>query len=157
MNVGGYFGPLSRVPRFNGSLFEDDTVVPLTRDEIHFLYEAAKLDWKDVEPAIFGTLFERSLDSSKRAQLGAHYTSRKDILDIVEPVLMQPLPREWTAIRTEAEALRPQWEAASGPSRQRLQNRMEGHIFDFMDRLAKSASSIRPAARATSSMWPYTN
>ena len=78
---GGYFG-MDKIPRFNGWLFAD---------ELQYLSEAAKLDWSQVEPAIFGTLFERSLDPSKRAQLGAYYTSKDDILLIVRPVLMAPL------------------------------------------------------------------
>jgi hypothetical protein len=49
-----------------------------------------------------GTLFERSLDPGKRAQLGAHYTSRDDILLIVEPVLMEPLRRKWQTVEAEA-------------------------------------------------------
>jgi type II restriction/modification system DNA methylase subunit YeeA len=48
-----------------------------------------------VEPAIFGTLFERGLDPDQRAQLGAHYTDRASILRLVEPVLMAPLRRDW--------------------------------------------------------------
>ena len=64
------------------------------------LARASPLDWASVEPAIFGTLFERSLDPSKRAQLGAHYTSRDDILLMVEPVLMAPLRRRWAAVQS---------------------------------------------------------
>jgi type II restriction/modification system DNA methylase subunit YeeA len=144
MNTGGYFG-LARVPRFNGGLFANDDVLPLTVDEIQFLAAAAKLDWREVEPAIFGTLFERSLDPSKRAQLGAHYTSKDDILLIVEPVLMQPLRREWAEVKTEIEALRPEWEVAEGITRQRLQNRMENPLFDFLERLGK-VRVLDPAA-----------
>ena len=69
--------------------------MPLTGEELKVLAEAARLDWGSVEPAIFGTLFERSLDPAQRARLGAHYTSREDILAVVEPVLMAPLRREW--------------------------------------------------------------
>ncbi len=58
---------------------------------------APQLDWSAVEPSIFGTLFERGLDPGKRAQLGAHYTSREDIETLVEPVVMAPLRREWTS------------------------------------------------------------
>jgi len=65
--------------------------------------EAAKLDWSQVEPAIFGTLFERSLDPAKRSQLGAHYTSREDILRIVEPVVLVPLRAEWEAVRSQVD------------------------------------------------------
>jgi hypothetical protein len=105
MKVGDYFGD-ERVPHFNSWLFDDDEALALTADELQFLAEAAKLDWSQVEPAIFGTLFERSLDPSKRAQLGAHYTSRDDILLIVEPVLMAPLRREWDEVKSGVEALR---------------------------------------------------
>ncbi len=95
------------VPYFNGALFEDVQVEDLSAEALLALETASRLDWSSVEPAIFGTLFERSLDPSKRAQLGAHYTSRADILLIVEPVLMEPLRREWAAIKAEAETLRP--------------------------------------------------
>ncbi|MBW3653223.1 MAG: polysaccharide biosynthesis C-terminal domain-containing protein, partial [Actinobacteria bacterium] len=63
----------------------------------------ARLDWGAVEPAIFGTLFERSLDPAQRARLGAHYTSREDILKVVGPVLIAPLRREWEEVRSQAE------------------------------------------------------
>ena len=59
------------------------------------LLQAAEQDWSQVDPSIFGTLFERVIDESKRAQLGAHYTSEDDIMLIVEPVLMEPLRRKW--------------------------------------------------------------
>jgi hypothetical protein len=46
-----------------------------------------------------GTLFARGLDPDQRAALGAQYTSREDIVTIVEPVLMAPLRREWAALK----------------------------------------------------------
>lgn len=61
---------------------------------------------------LFGTLFERSLDPSKRAQLGAHYTSRSEILLNVEPALMQPLRREWDTVQLEAAPVREKYDAA---------------------------------------------
>ena len=137
MKSGGYFGPGNKVPRFNGWLFENATALPLNANELQLLNEVAKLDWSSVEPAIFGTLFERSLDPSKRAQLGAHYTSRSDILLIVEPVLMQPYRREWEAVQTGVAALHTQWQTTSGASRQKLRSVAETMIFDFMDTLSK--------------------
>src|SRR5438132_12478941 len=101
---------MEKIPHFNGWLFNDDEVLTLNATELQYLAEAAKLDWSQVEPAIFGTLFERSLDPAKRAQLGAHYTSRDDILLIVEPVLMAPLRRERETVKIGVEALRAQWE-----------------------------------------------
>jgi hypothetical protein len=139
MHTGGYFGQGDRVPQFNGWLFKDDQVLLLNANELTYLAEAAKLDWSQVEPAIFGTLFERSLDPSKRAQLGLHYTSRDDILLIVEPVLMQPLRREWAEAQVGVEALRVQWEGEGiSPNRQRqLKGVAEGLLLELMERLAK--------------------
>ncbi|MEP7287436.1 MAG: DNA methyltransferase [Chloroflexota bacterium] len=106
---------MKRVPYFNGGLFEDSSegagdgtealdlaAIPGALD---VLGKASEADWRKVNPTIFGTLFEGALDISKRAQLGAHYTSEADIRLIVEPVLMQPLYRLWDEIRTEAEPL----------------------------------------------------
>lgn len=84
---------------FNGGLFMDDEVFDLNDADLTALRAAAELDWSSVEPAIFGTLFERSLDPGKRSQLGAHYTSKQDILLIVEPVVMAPLERRWHEVR----------------------------------------------------------
>ena len=137
MKSGGYFGPGNKIPCFNGWLFENATALPLNADELQLLNEVAKLDWSSVEPAIFGTLFERSLDPRKRAQLGAHYTSRSDILLIVEPVLMLPYRREWEAVQVGVVALHTQWQTTSGASRQKLRSVAEAMIFDFMETLAK--------------------
>jgi len=90
------------IPHFNGGLFAEVDVVPLAPDELSALAEAATLDWSSIEPSIIGTLFERSLDPAKRAQLGAHYTGRHDIERVVEPVLMAPLRRRWDEVRAEA-------------------------------------------------------
>jgi hypothetical protein len=136
MKTGDYFG-MERVPQFNGWLFDDDAALALTADELQFLADAARLDWSQVEPAIFGTLFERSLDPSKRAQLGVHYTSRSDILLIVEPVLMQPLRRDWAEVQTGVEALRGQWEPLAGNARRKLISVAEGMLLDFAERLAQ--------------------
>ncbi len=87
---------------FNGGLFADDSVFELTSADMGTLRAATDLDWSAVEPAIFGTLFERSLDPGKRSQLGAHYTSKEDILLIVEPVVMAPLERRWQQVKADA-------------------------------------------------------
>jgi hypothetical protein len=103
MATGGWFGA-DEIAYFNGRLFNDNTVLELDSDGLNILARVAQLDWSSIEPSIFGTLFERSLDPGKRAQLGAHYTSRDDILLIVEPVLMAPLRRRWAEVQ-QARAL----------------------------------------------------
>ena len=80
---------------FNGGLFDDDTALPLQREEIDTALRAAALDWSEIDPSVFGTLFERGLDPDKRSQLGAHYTDRDKIMRIVEPVIVRPLLAEW--------------------------------------------------------------
>ena len=101
MADGGDFG-LDTIRHFNGDLFTDGAILELTREEIQSIREAAVLDWAAVDASIFGTLFERGLDPAKRSQLGAHYTSREDIETLVEPVVMQPLRREWDETRAVA-------------------------------------------------------
>ncbi len=104
MATGGRFG-FERIEHFNGGLFADGEVLPLTREEVALLHRVSTLNWSQVEPAIFGTLFERGLDPAKRSQIGAHYTDRESILRIVEPVLMAPLRRDFQTLRAKVEEL----------------------------------------------------
>jgi hypothetical protein len=87
MTTGGDFGPIE-IPWFNGGLFADDEVIDLQWREIDTLIEVNERDWSNVEPSIFGTLFERTLDPAKRSQIGAHFTGRDDIETLVEPVVI---------------------------------------------------------------------
>jgi hypothetical protein len=100
MATGGNFGQ-HKIRHFNGHLFEDATVFELAEAELRILGEAAEADWQFIQPSIMGTLFQRALDESQRAQLGAHYTSEADVKTLVEPVLMQPFRREWAEIKGE--------------------------------------------------------
>ena len=100
MAKGGLFGQ-HKIRHFNGHLFEEATVFELNEAELKILVEAAEADWQFIQPSIMGTLFERALDESQRAQLGAHYTSEADIRTLIEPVLMAPLRREWSALKAE--------------------------------------------------------
>ena len=101
---GGLFGA-ERIEWFNGGLFDDAGTLPLTAGEIATIDKVSRLDWSQVEPAIFGTLFERGLDPSKRTQLGAHYTDRASIMRLIEPVLLTPLRRDLEATQVQVEAL----------------------------------------------------
>jgi type II restriction/modification system DNA methylase subunit YeeA len=101
---GGLFGA-ERIHWFNGGLFDDDHVLPFTPKEIRLVVEVSDLDWSQVEPAIFGTLFERGLDPSKRSQLGAHYTDRASIMRLIEPVLLDPLRHDLEETKQRVEGL----------------------------------------------------
>lgn len=86
----------------------------LTPAQVELCLAAADRDWSEIDPSILGTLFVRGLDPEKREELGAEYTSREKILTIIEPVLTQPILRDWKAEREIIEAL-------LGPARQALE------------------------------------
>src|SRR6266446_2248481 len=96
MKAGGTFGS-EFIDWFNGGLFDDEEVLPLDSADIKEALAASRLDWSAIEPSIFGTLFERGLDPSRRSQLGAHYTDPQSIMRIVRPVVEEPLLAEWEA------------------------------------------------------------
>ncbi len=126
---------LEDVLRFNGGLFADADVVALEANELRVLAEAARLDWASVEPTIFGTLFERSLDPSQRSRLGAHYTSKEDILAVVEPVLMAPLRREWDEVRDRASAEATQARGQNDRTARNTLGRVGRDLASFAQRL----------------------
>lgn len=103
MKSGGMVG-FEPVDWFNGGLFDSDATLPLTWEDLDDLIRATTLDWSDIDPSILGTLFERGLDPDKRSQLGAHYTDRDKIMQIVGPVIVQPLLAEWATVRSAIEA-----------------------------------------------------
>ena len=123
-------------------------MIPLTTAEINTLANINKYDWASVEPSIFGTLFERTLDPGKRVQIGAHYTSRQDIETLLIPVLLAPLRREWEEVKrrceeelwpkvVKASRARASGKASAKDSPQR--KAFDRAILDFIERLAHVA------------------
>ena len=104
MRKGGLYGN-DDIPWFNGGLFKKVNVPELSIMEVIELRNAAALNWSAIDVSIFGTLFERGLDPSKRSQLGAHYTDPATILRIVEPVLIRPLLQKWELVAEEVRGL----------------------------------------------------
>lgn len=102
MNDGHSFGVVGRLLRFNGGLFRDSTTLPLNGEDLELLLDAARCDWKDVEPAIFGTLLERALDKRERHKLGAHFTPREYVERLVHHAIDVPLRAEWDGVQAEA-------------------------------------------------------
>jgi len=107
MDKGGFSGVIERdVLRFNGKLFKgasvDAYVLPLNRDQIDGLLRAASANWREVEPAIFGTLLERALSADERHALGAHYTLRAYVERLVLPTVVQPLRADWADAQAAA-------------------------------------------------------
>ncbi|MES2384938.1 MAG: DNA methyltransferase [Pseudomonadota bacterium] len=104
MRDGGLYGN-DDIPWFNGGLFKKIKVPALTVLDMTELRNAAALNWSAIDVSIFGTLFERGLDPSKRSQLGAHYTDPATIMRIVEPVLQRPLLQIWEQTAQEIRGL----------------------------------------------------
>ncbi len=135
MAEGAEFGTDS-ILWFYGGLFDNATVLDLDGDGVSILHGITTLDWSAIEPSIFGTLFTRSLDPSKRSQLGAQYTSKDDILLIVEPVLMAPLRREWAEVQDKARRLAQRRdEASTKAQRAKLDNELRSLVMGFVQKI----------------------
>ncbi|WP_157442663.1 class I SAM-dependent DNA methyltransferase [Deinococcus misasensis] len=151
MNTGG-LSIVGRIPYFNGGIFTDSEAPSLDRYGIQQLLDAYTQDWKNIEPSIFGSLFEGAIDPERRSQLGAHYTPASDILDVIEPVIIEPLRAEWNAIREEIEpaiqAFYAQYHSDEGlfaaHNLKEQQAEIKSKITGFLDRLA-SIKVLDPA------------
>ena len=143
MRTGGAFG-FERIPWFNGGLFDEAPALELADGDIAILQQAAGQDWSSVEPSVFGTLFERSLDPTKRAQIGAHYTSRDDILLVVDPVVIAPLRREWDDVKAEVDKQLVRRRAGKTVTRKKANEAIGKILQTFTERLA-SVRILDPA------------
>lgn len=94
------------VRHFNGNLYRNARILELSGEEIGELAAAAKHNWIDVDPAIFGTLLEQALDPTERRKLGAHYTPRAYVERLVERTILDVLRDEWRAVLKKAEDAR---------------------------------------------------
>jgi len=145
----GIFGEHS-IKYFNGGLFDTASIIQLDVADLGILHEVSKnYDWSHIAPAIFGTLFERSLDPARRSLIGAHYTSEADILLLIEPVLMRPLQQRWAAVRQqvlEALATERAEEAARNSRQARIRTdlRSQKLLGDWIDELT-SVRVLDPA------------
>ncbi len=139
MRTGGDFGT-DDIAYFNGGLFDDAPALELTDKEAATLLDAAKQQWAAVEPSIFGTLFERSLDPDKRAQIGAHYTSRDDIMLVVEPVIVRPLRREWEQTQSQIEDQLERRRTAKTPA---TKKKADDSIADLLDGFQQRLAAVR--------------
>ncbi|EMR03815.1 DNA methyltransferase [Cesiribacter andamanensis] len=91
---------LNRFPYVNGKLFEEplppaafDTKMRQT------LLDCCGLDWGRISPAIFGSMFQSVMNAQERRNLGAHYTSEKNILKVIKPLFLDALWQEFESIK----------------------------------------------------------
>ncbi|MGB6080780.1 MAG: DNA methyltransferase [Xanthobacteraceae bacterium] len=85
----------SKLEYVNGSLFEEDVPVPALDGRCRkLLLDCAGLNWKLINPDIFGSMLQAVVDVDKRGELGMHYTSPANIMKVLEPILLDPLHTE---------------------------------------------------------------
>ena len=90
---------LARFPYIGGELFRDAVAVPSFDAAMRkCLIEACRFDWSGISPAIFGALFQSVMDRDQRRALGAHYTTEKNILKVIEPLFLDELRAEFKRI-----------------------------------------------------------
>ncbi|BEV54128.1 MULTISPECIES: class I SAM-dependent DNA methyltransferase [Burkholderia cepacia complex] len=143
MKTGGKVG-FEKVEWFNGGLFDDDSSIPLDAHDIKILIAAAKLDWSEIDPSILGTLFERGLDPDKRSQLGAHYTDREKIMQIVKPVIVAPLEHEWIEVKATIQQTLEKAASKRGGARTKAMSEAALTMVKFRQRL-RSFRVLDPA------------
>ena len=85
----------------NGKLFAEPLGVASFDSTMRLrLLQASALNWGQISPAIFGALFQGVMDEKQRRNLGAHYTSERNILRVIEPLFLDELKTEFDTART---------------------------------------------------------
>ncbi|MEI8326986.1 MAG: DNA methyltransferase, partial [Betaproteobacteria bacterium] len=149
MDRGGFSVALSKqVLRFNGKLFKepmaDGYALQLNREQINGLLAAAGANWREVEPAIFGTLLERALDPAERHSLGAHYTPRAYVERLVLPTVVEPLREDWANAQAAALLLATEANGLEGKKREDKLNEARAEVRRFHHQLC-SVRVLDPA------------
>lgn len=91
---------ISAFPYINGGLFAEYLPMPAFDTQMRsLLLECCALDWSRISPAIFGSMFQSVMKPEERRVLGAHYTSERNILKLINPLFMDALREEFTTIQ----------------------------------------------------------
>ncbi len=98
---------LNRFPYINGDLFRDPLLIPSFNSEMRQrLIDACTFDWSSISPAIFGSLFQSVMDKNERRAQGAHYTTEKNILKVIEPLFLDALRAEFHHLKSRRDSRR---------------------------------------------------
>ena len=140
MDRGGFSAALAtQILRFNGKLFKQSNnngySLLLNQEQIDGLILAANSNWREVEPAIFGTLLERALDPAERHALGAHYTPRAYVERLVLPTVIEPLRADWLNAQAAALVLAREAAELTGKAQEAKQEEARAEIRKFHHQL----------------------
>lgn len=99
---------LNAFPYVNGDLYKEDNIdIPsFDSDMRSMLLECCSFDWSKISPAIFGSLFQSVMDKQKRRDLGAHYTSEKNILKVIKGLFLDELYEEFNKSKSNENKLK---------------------------------------------------
>ena len=98
---------LARFPYINGDLFKGQLSIPSFDASMRkTLLTTCQFDWSGISPAIFGALFQSVMNSKARRALGAHYTTEKNILKVIEPLFMDDLWDEFERLKSRRDSRR---------------------------------------------------
>ena len=98
---------LNQFPYVNGKLFEEFLPIASFNTKMRsILLEASGLDWGKISPAIFGSLFQSVMNPEERRNLGAHYTSEKNIFKLIKPLFLDELREEFEKIKSSSKKLK---------------------------------------------------
>lgn len=93
-------------PYINGSIFSEQIrIANFDGSMREMLLDACAFDWSLISPAIFGSMFQASMDKDKRGELGAHFTSEKNILKVIKPLFLDELWAEFEKIKNSQKQL----------------------------------------------------
>ena len=95
---------LARFPYVDGDLFAGPIRIPdfnaAMRRE---LLEAGRFDWTAISPAIFGALFQSVMEPAARRAAGAHYTTERNILKVIEPLFLDGLRADFAKLKARSD------------------------------------------------------
>ena len=98
---------LVRFPYVNGELFDGPLLIPAFDAAMRSaLLDACRFDWSEISPAIFGALFQSVMNPAERRAQGAHYTTEKNILKVIEPLFMDDLRNEFERLKVRKDRRR---------------------------------------------------
>lgn len=98
---------LAAFPYVNGRLFEENLgFADLNRSMRSQLLRCCNLDWSRISPAVFGSLFQSVMEPKERRQVGAHYTSERDILKLINSLFLDELKEEFEKIKHDVRKLK---------------------------------------------------
>ncbi|OYY57458.1 MAG: SAM-dependent methyltransferase, partial [Sulfurovum sp. 28-43-6] len=96
----------TQFPYVNGQVFSEQIrIATFDRSMREMLLDACAFDWSVISPAIFGSMFQASMDATKRGELGAHFTSEKNILKAIKPLFLDELWEEFGRIKNNPKQL----------------------------------------------------